>query len=134
MDASGGSISEKMKLLALSSSQQVDHWEEHDPDQIDHVPELCACFDIARVVAPRGKQQYANPDEDMRSVKAGQQVIKHEKRVGLKRDALHGLVGLFRAFDDQKQDAKARCTDQGQTRGTSLRCLSPSQCLCCEIA
>ena len=87
-------------------------------------------LDVVWIIAPRDQQQNRDPRQDMGGVKAGQQIVEQEERVGFIGDTLRGLAGVFHAFDDQEtRSPSSRGPGQGKPRDLSrgVRRLAPAQ-------
>ena len=75
---------EKGRAVCHGLCQQVDNGKEQHPNQVHHVPEGRAGFHIPGRILPGDQAQQDDTGKHMERVKAGQQVIEGEKRMGFR--------------------------------------------------
>src|SRR2546427_12296115 len=79
-----------------SPPQEIEHWKEHDPQQVDHVPVEAARLEPAeersvhRLLSRLEPQhrEHGHADHEVQEVDPGEHVIEHEEVVAQQGDAV----------------------------------------------
>lgn len=90
----------------MCSSQQIDQGKQDQPDQVDHVPEADASFQIGETCTPADDGKYDQTHDYMQGVKAGDQEKQRVEDVAIEPGAMGGLVGIFDALDHKEGEPK----------------------------
>src|SRR6516165_2666923 len=108
-------------VMAGLLADQVEQGEQHDPQQVDHVPETSAAFCPAELLGGQrglaaGVEQvceHCQPKDQVETVQPGECVVEHEELVGQRGDPERNLVVVFDDLQDRKgQPGGDRAGDQ----------------------